>query len=435
MATQGAVGAAGRERRRRYDTGVVSPFMPDPEKIAAVRHLLPATAAGIFLNAGTCGPMPAETQRAMDEAAAQELAVGRAHPDQWAEALLRMEEARSAVAATLVTDPSDIALTHSTTDGMNLVIASLPWAPGDRVVTSGHEHPGGLGPLWALRDRLGVEIETVDVGYGGDPDAVVAGFERALERPARALVVSHVLWTTGAVMPVARLGALARAAGAVSVIDGAQSAGAIPVLLDDLGVDAYAVPAQKWLLGPEGMGALWVRRGLADATTPIVSGYLACASADTGQLHPGARRFEATGFHRPSVTGFARSLGWLSMYVGLPWAHARAGRLAAAAHDRLAAIPGVRMVTPRTALGTLVTFRIDGWPAAAAVPELGARAFAIIRDLPPIDAVRISVGFWNTEAELDRFAEAVELLARHAHGSLPPRRTLAMLGGDDGALR
>ena len=76
----------GRERRRGYDTGVVSPFMPDPEKIAAVRRLLPATAAGIYLNAGTCGPIPAETQRAMDEQAARELAVGRAHPDQWPDA-------------------------------------------------------------------------------------------------------------------------------------------------------------------------------------------------------------------------------------------------------------------------------------------------------------------------------------------------------------
>ena len=409
--------------------------MPDPEKVAAVRALLPATGAGIYLNAGTCGPMPAETQHVMVEQSARELAIGRAHPDLWPEALQRMDEARSAVAATLVADPTDIALTHSTTDGMNLAISALPWAPGDRVVTSSHEHPGGLGPLWALRDRLGIEIEVVDIGDGGDADAVVAGFARALERPARALVVSHVLWTTGAVLPLARLGALARDAGAVTVIDGAQSAGAIPVNLEDLGVDAYAVPGQKWLLGPEGMGALWVRRDLAEALTPATAGYLSYAALATATLRPGARRFEATGFHRPSVTGLARSLGWLAMYVGLPWAHDRAARLAVGALDRLASIPGVRMVSPRAALGTLVTFRIDGWPASAALPELGARAFAIIRDVPPIDALRISVGFWNTEAELDRFADTVELLARHTPASIPPRRTLEVLGSDDGPLR
>ena len=73
--------------------------MPDPEKVAAVRALLPATGAGIYLNAGTCGPMPAETQHVMVEQSARELAIGRAHPDLWPEALQRMDEARSAVAA------------------------------------------------------------------------------------------------------------------------------------------------------------------------------------------------------------------------------------------------------------------------------------------------------------------------------------------------
>ena len=245
--------------------------MPDADKVAAVREALPATRAGIYLNAGSCGPLPAETARAMDAAAARELAVGRAGPGDWEDALARMDEARFAVAAALVADPADIALTHSTTDGLNLALSSLPWQSGDRVLTTAHEHPAAYAPLAALRARLGVEIEVVDTGDGGDPDAVVAAFAQALERPARAIVASHVLWTTGAVLPVGRLGAVARAAGAVSIIDGAQAAGAIALVLDDTGVDAYALPAQKWLLGPEGMGALWVRRAFADATVPATS--------------------------------------------------------------------------------------------------------------------------------------------------------------------
>jgi L-cysteine/cystine lyase len=409
--------------------------MPDREKVAAVRELLPATRAGIYLNAGTCGPIPSESQRAMDEQAARELATGRAHADQWLEALARFEEARAAVASVIVADPADVALTHSTTDGINLAVSSLHWGPGDRVLTTNHEHPSGLGPLVALRDRIGVEVERVDVGDGGDPDAVVAAFARALDRPARAIVASHVLWTTGAVLPIARVAALARDAGAVTIIDGAQGVGAIPVAVDSLGVDAYAMPGQKWLLGPEGMGALWVRRAFADATVPLTAGYLSYPAFDFDRptLHPGARRFEATGFHRPSVVGFARSIGWLSMYVGLPWAIERALGLAAAAADRLASIPGVAVVTPRPAAGTLVSFRVAGWSAVQVLAELGPRAFAIIRDLPPIDAVRLSVGFWNTEAELDRIAEIVELIARHAPDTLPARR-LAVLGSDDRPL-
>ncbi len=406
--------------------------MPDPEKVEAIRRLLPATAAGIYLNAGSVGPMPAETQKAMDDQAANELAVGRAKVEQFLAFMDRMAEARAAVAAVMVADPDDIALTHSATDGLNLVTSSLAWAPGDRVLTTNHEHPGVLGPLQALRDRLGVIVEQVDVGNGGDDERTIAAFRSALERPARAVVVSHVLWTTGAVLPVGRIGRLARDAGAKAIVDGAQAAGAIPVMLEDLDVDAYAMPGQKWLLGPEGMGALWVRRSFADATVPSTAGYLVYSSftSEGGTLHAGARRFEATGYHRPSVIGLARSCGWLSMFVGLPWATERAGRLAALAYDRLAAIPGVSMLTPAGHAGTLVTFRIGGWGSGRAAGELSSRAFAILRNIPPVDAVRISVGFWNTESELETLARTVELLAAHTPDTIPPRRTLAILGSD-----
>ena len=422
---------------RTYDRPVVSPFMPDPEKVAAIRTLLPATGAGIYLNAGSAGPMPAETQLAMDELAARELAVGRASPEGFEEIHQRWAELRASIAAVIVADPDDVAMTHSTTDGMNLAINALPWREGDRVLTTRHEHPGGLGPLLALRARLGVEVDLLDIGDGEDAERTVEAFRIALERPARAIVASHVLWTTGAVLPVARIAALGRDAGATTIIDGAQSAGAIPIDIESLGVDAYAMPAQKWLLGPEGMGALWARRAWADSVVPASAGFISYETFDHVRpvLRPGARRFELGFFHRPSVVGLARSCGWLTMYIGLPWAHERAARLALAAADRLAGIDGVSLVTPRDAMATLVTFRIGGWNAADAVRELSARTFAIIRDLPPIDAIRISVGFWTTGEELERFAQGVELLAANTPESIPPRRTLAVLGSDDSPLR
>jgi selenocysteine lyase/cysteine desulfurase len=124
----------------------------------------------------------------------------------------------------------------------------------------------------------------------------------------------------------------------------------------------------------------------------------------------------------------ARAIGWLSMFVGLEYVHRRGAAMAASAADRLAAIPGVELLTPRTRMATLVTFRIRGWTAQAALDELGARVFAIARTIPALEAIRISVGFFTSNDELERFLGAVRLLAEHTPSSLPPRRTLTILG-------
>jgi selenocysteine lyase/cysteine desulfurase len=117
------------------------------------------------------------------------------------------------------------------------------------------------------------------------------------------------------------------------------------------------------------------------------------------------------------------------MYVGLDWIYARGAATALRAAERLATIPGVQVLTPIHQMATLVTFRIEGWPAATALAELGARAFAIARTVDALDAVRISVGFFTSDDEVERFAETVALLADHTPETIPARRTLTMLGG------
>ncbi|MEO7663961.1 MAG: aminotransferase class V-fold PLP-dependent enzyme [Candidatus Limnocylindrales bacterium] len=410
---------------------MVSPFMADAEKLAAVRAALPALAAGIYLNAGSVGPLPAEVAAAMAEVEAYERDIGRSHLDYFLGHVERMAEARAGIAAVLGADLEEVAITHATTDGMSIATWGLDWQRGDRAVTTTQEHAGALGPLYAVRDRFGVELAFADVGDGSDDDRTLEAFERAIGAGVRLVAISHVLWSTGAVLPVARIAALAREHGAVVVVDGAQAAGAIPVAVQELGIDAYAVSGQKWLLGPEGTGALWVAAASMDRIRPSAAGYWSLASHDSAGAaawHPDARRFEGSGYHRPSIVGLARSVGWLQMYVGLEYVHRHGAEMAGRAADALAAIPGVTVLTPRAQMATLVAFRIQGWDPQAALDEIGARVFAIARTVPLIDAIRISVGFYSSEDEIDRFVEAVRLLAVHSPATLPPRRTLTILG-------
>jgi L-cysteine/cystine lyase len=408
--------------------------MPDAEKLAAVRAALPALGAGIYLNTGLAGPLPAEAAAAMDELAGWQVRTGRAHPDDYPALLDRLGEARAGIAAILATDVGSVALTRATTEGMNIAAWSIDWQPGDRIVTTSQEHAGCLGPLIAVRDRFGLELDIADIGDGGDDDRTVAAIAAAIRPQTRLVALSHVLWTTGARLPIARVAALAHEHGAVVAIDGAQAVGAVPVSVDEIGADFYALSGQKWLLGPEGTGALWVAPRALERARPSHAGWFGFEriglDADFA-WQPDARRFETSGFYPPAVAGFARSCGWLSMYVGLGWVHDRGTALARAAADRLAKIPGVAVLTPRDAMATMITFRIAGWPAERALDELGARVFAIARIIAPLDAIRISVGFFNTTAEIERFAAAVELLAAHTPDSLPPRSRLAMLGQAD----
>jgi L-cysteine/cystine lyase len=407
--------------------------MPDAEKVAAVRQALPAVGAGIYLNTGSAGPIPAEVAAIMTELEGWEVRTGRASAEFFEDFLERLAETRGAVAAILATDVDSVGITHATTEGMNIATWAVDWRHGGRIVTTNQEHAGGLGPLVAARDRFGADLILVDVGEGSDDEATLAAFDAAITPDTKLVALSHVLWTNGARLPVERIARLARDRGAQVAVDGAQAVGAIPVAVDDLGVDFYAVAAQKWLLGPEGVGALWASPEAIERAQPSLTGWFSFDGLGldgSGPYHRSARRFEATNYHKPSVTGFARACGWLSMYVGLPWIHERGQTLATAAYDRLATIEGVTMLTPRQQMGTLVTFRIERWPAQAAVSELGARVFAITRTIPPLDAVRISVAFFNTDEEIERFAETVQLLAAHTPETIPTKPRLTIVGQD-----
>lgn len=411
---------------------MVGPFLPDDQKIPAIREALPATAAGIYLNTGSAGPLPRETARAMAELEGVELRTGRADRDYWQESIQRVAEAKAAVAAVLGTEPGRMALTHATTDGMNVATWSIDWRAGEKAVTTSLEHAGALGALWAVRERLGVEVAVADVGDGGDPAAVLAALERAITPGTRLVVASHVTWATGAVLPVAQIVALAHSRGALVAIDGAQAVGAIPVPVEELGPDFYSVPGQKWLLGPEGTGALYCGPAVFDRSRQTFTGYAGFESMSLlleGKPWPDARRFELAGFHQPSILGFARSTAWLSMYVGLPWIYDRTSRLAADVAASLAEIPGVTIITPRDHMAGLIAFRIAGWSSEAALEELSKRTFCIARTIPPLDAIRISVGFFNTESEMRRFREGVALIASNRPDTLPRRPNIEILQG------
>jgi cysteine desulfurase / selenocysteine lyase len=391
---------------------VVAPFLPHAEKLAAVREALPAVAAGIYLDTPLAGPLPAETARAMADIQSWELGTGRAGRDRRAEALARIDEARAAVATLLTADLDEVLLAHGLDDAVARGVRTIDWRPGDRaVVVADPDRPRVEAVL-----PPGVEVDVLPLPT--DPVATLAAVGRALRAGARLVACPLISAATGARLPLEGITTIAHDRDATVLVDATQLVGTGRVDRRELGVDLLVARSESWLLGPEGLAVL------------AASGERIERAAAAGDPARGTRAGGEgpIGFHLPSVVGFARSCGWLSMYVGLAWIEARARQLASEAARRLGALPGVEVLTPSGSAGSIVVFRVAGWPADAVLDELGARIFLLASAVPELDAVRVGFGFFNADGEIDRLIDGVDLLAAHSPETLPPRRTLAILG-------
>ena len=338
------------------------------------RALFPVLERFAYLNAGTNGPYARPTVEAMRTELESQLAIGRSGQPFLDRALELRVASRERLAALLDVHPSLVALTASTTDGCNIVLAGLDLGPEDEVVTTDAEHFGLLGPLHASGARVVVTEP--------EPDAILA----AVGPQTRLLAVSHVLWTTGALLPVDEL---RERSGIPVLVDGAQSVGAIPVRVG--AADFYTVSGQKWLCGPGETGGLYV----ADPERLRVArpSYLSQKRHEPdGSFVPraGAERFEPNWQALPLLAGLVAALD-----VAPDWCYERSAAMARRCRELL--VPHVE-VLPGDA--TLVAFRPEG-----DTEELVARLHeqgVVVRDLPGRGIVRASCGWWTNDDDLER---------------------------------
>jgi len=343
------------------------------------------------LNTGTFGPLPRRTAEIVAAWQRRALEEGRAGHDLFTEWNALRGELRDAVARLIGAPTGSIALTTSTTEGCNAVVAGLRLRPGEEVVTSDVEHPGLLGALRAW--ELDVRIASVR-----DRPAAEAldAFDEAITPRTRLIAVSHVAWTTGAVLPIRELVSREVAL----LVDGAQSVGAIPVDVEELGCDFYTVSGQKWLCGPDATGALYVRLDRIEALKMTFPSYASWEDVASLEPWPDARRYESVFTPAGSTAGLLASIR-LAEEVG-----ERRFEAARAMADRCREVLAQQVdVVTEPGQATLVSFK-PAEPADTLVRRLEERG-VIVRDLPGLGWVRASCGFWTSEDDLERLVSAL----------------------------
>jgi cysteine desulfurase family protein len=326
-------------------------------------------------------------------------------------------QARRDVAALLgVADSADLAFMAGCTEGCNLMLKGV-LRPGDRVVVSSVEHNAIARPLFVLEQR-GVRVEVVEADERGVVDA--DRMEAAVRAEAtRAVVCQHASNVTGAIQPVADLADIAHAAGALLLVDGAQAAGHLPVDLGPLGADAWATSGHKGLLGPQGVGLLYLAPGL-EAEERSQGGTGGSSSEEPGQPTARPERYEAGTPNTPGIAGLGAAVRFVARHTEELRSEER--RLARRLHEGLLAIDGVRVLgpepgEPRVPIVSMVPRGVDPDRVAFELDRrygIAVRAGlhcspATHRTLGTLEtgAVRFGVGYGDTEADVDLALDAV----------------------------
>lgn len=382
----------------------------DQSKIEMIRAEMPAVTRKVYLNTGTNGPLTKRAVAVLTEYARDELANGRIGQPVYERYLRVMNESRTLIAELLACSVDEVALTHNTTEGMNIALLGLDWREGDELVTATSEHEGGLNPAALLKARYGVKVIYTDIGLC-DCDPVFS-LRTALTSRTKAVVLSHVSWATGAILPMRELSDMAHRFGALVICDAAQAAGMVPSPVYELGVDAYALSGQKWLCGPDGIGGLFIRKELLSTIQNTFTSYWGIKGRVTRadaeiQFGDTAQRYQYTANYPASIAGFNEGMKWIRDEVGWDWVYRRTGELGQYLYDELSRVEGVKCYMPRDQIAGLIHFTVNGIAPADLTAKLYEQDI-LIRHVPEPLMNRAATGFFNTEEDVQKFVQGIQ---------------------------
>ncbi|MDE2753829.1 MAG: aminotransferase class V-fold PLP-dependent enzyme [Gemmatimonadota bacterium] len=386
-------------------------FAPQDAWVARARAEIPAATGSVYLQTGGIGPAPrAVIDEVKDRLEFQNQ--GPADP-RYATDMARVEpDLRVQLARVFGAETDEVALTHSTSEGISIVAWSLNWQPGDEVVISNIEHPANVIPWYVLRDRFGIAIRQIDLSAG---TSLIDQVAAQLSARTRMVSISHVSRNNGRTIRTdesAELGKHLRARGIRYHLDGAQGPGCVPTDFRALGCDCYTTCGHKWLLGPKGTGALFVRRDILNDVQLSWAGSHSHATMDyegAYTLLPSAARYEFGTRALADFAGFGRAVEWMED-IGFERIDDRIQSLVDHAIEAVDRTDGLEVSSPRTRpdrSGVFVLQLPAGCDATALYNDLREDAGILASPVRQPRDFRLSLHFFNTRDEIDAAIEAI----------------------------
>ncbi len=378
-----------------------------------MQNQFPALANKAYFNYGGQGPMP---QAALDAIFDGYNRIQTQGPFGLKTSELVTKEShltRQAIASELGVKTQNIALTENVTAGCNIALWGLNWQAGERILLSDCEHPGVIASILEISRRFEVIVDffpllaTLD---SGDPVGAITG---NLQPQTRLVVLSHVLWNTGQVLPLAEIATAIRQYPAAArqiriLVDAAQSVGLLPLNLDTLGIDFYAFTGHKWWCGPEGVGGLYIH---ADAMTNLAPTFIGWRSLDYSRadlpIISDARRYEVATSAYPLYAGLRAAIATHQAWGSAIDRTAKIIGLATYLWENLQQISGIKCLNQTAPQSGLVSFQVPGKDSQKLVKELEDRDF-YLRTIVSPDCIRACTHYFTTTTEIDRLIQALK---------------------------
>lgn len=389
------------------------------------RQQFPALANKTYFNYGGQGPMP---QAAIDAINNSQEYIQRRGPfstevNAWI--TQEIEQTRGAIASELNAPAETITITEDVTVGCNIAMWGIDWQAGDRILLSDCEHPGIIATAAEIRRRFGVEVDTCPLMATlnqGDPVDVIA---QHLRSHTRLVVVSHLLWNTGQVLPLDKIIKICKqhqgSRPLQILVDAAQSVGLLPLNLTELGADFYAFTGHKWLCGPAGVGGLYVRPEAQSTLYPTFIGWRSVVTDSTGKptdWQPDGRRYEVATSAYSEYAGLRAAIATHQQWGTAEKRYQQICQLSQYLWQRLNDLSDTICLRTAPPQAGLVSFQLKN-PAAAdkvhlkLVQYLETQGF-MTRTLLDPDCVRACVHYFTLESEIDRLVEEIEKFCQTA---------------------
>lgn len=314
---------------------------------------------------------------------------------------------RQALADYFGAGADEIALNRNTMEGIATILNGIALKAGDEVIATNFDYDSNLAILRQRARREGIVVKLAQLPFGrGSDEEMVAAFEAQITERTRLITYPHIVARTGQVLPAARISSLARARNIFNFIDGAHSAGHIPLRLDDLGCDAFATSLHKWMFGPRGTGFLFVRRERIADIWPLWASWSNKPVHSIEKFEEVGTVFKALPAAIPDALDFNLAIGQEEKSARLRYLRER-WVVPLSAHERVRILTDIH-ARPGTGFGA---FTVEGMENKAFTKllfdefKIHVLAFEMEED-PSLKAIHVSPSLSNSIEEVDRFVEA-----------------------------